>query len=104
MSAPILYTVSCQTDDMPKAAAWMSWLQNGHMAAVMAGGAIRAELLQTGPHSYAVQYLFPDQTAFDHYEAVHAPALRAEGLARFPAESGFTYSRTVSPVIFDILS
>ncbi|MBU0800689.1 MAG: DUF4286 family protein [Alphaproteobacteria bacterium] len=107
MTPAIAYTVICNIATDEKAAAWVNWLQDGHMAAVMAGGASSATLSQrddadsTGT-TYEVRYFFPSRAVFDHYVTHHAPALRAEGLALFPPTDGFIYSRTIAEVIVTI--
>jgi hypothetical protein len=93
----LLYTVAVTFADEALAEAWLRWLREGHVADVMAGGAIAAEIVHMdgGPHAYEVRYRFPTREVFARYEVEHAPRLRAEGLRLFPTEKGVTYRRTV---------
>lgn len=105
----VAYTVICTIKDPAKAAAWVEWLKDGHMDDVISGGAVCAELVRrdsdeseakdNGETTYEVRYIFPDRKTFAAYIKNHAPALREEGLAKFPPGDGFIYSRTVGTVI-----
>lgn len=96
----IAYTVAVTFSDAESVEQWLRWLREGHIAAVLAGGAIRAEVIALdGPaYSYEVRYRFPSRDAFERYEREYAPCLRAEGLRLFPAEKGITYRRSVGLV------
>ena len=96
----IAYTVGVTFSDPTLAADWLRWLNDGHVADVLAGGATDAEIIELdGPNlAYEVRYHFPTREAFTLYEKVHAPRLRAEGLARFPVEKGIIYRRSVGVV------
>ena len=80
--------------------AYLDWLAGGHAAQVLAGGADRAEVVRLQGDSLQVEtrYRFPDRAAFDRYERDHAPALRADGLARF-GEAGIRFERTVGTIL-----
>jgi hypothetical protein len=94
------YTVSCTFDDPAVADEWITWLRNEHLAAVLAAGAWDAEVVRMDgkPLRCEVRYHFESREAFARYERDHAPALRAEGLKRFPAERGLQYQRTTGVV------
>jgi hypothetical protein len=96
----VVYTVAAAFTDSALAEEWLRWLAEGHIAEVLAGGASDAEVIELdGPgRSFEVRYHFPSRQAFEHYEQVHAPRLRAEGLQRFPVEKGVTYRRSVGVV------
>lgn len=73
---------------------YTSWLQHGHLEAVVnQGGALSAELLALDPtpedSRFAIQssYLFPSRAAYEAYQAGPAVALREEGRRLF-AETG----------------
>lgn len=106
MSPALAYIVTAALPDETVRDEYVRWLRDGHLAAVVAGGAVRAELVQvdrdTEGDPYRVQssYLFPSREAFDTYVREHAPALRADGLLRFPPERGVAYTRTVGVVPF----
>jgi hypothetical protein len=101
----IAYTVTCQIADPARAAAWVAWLKDGHIAAVIAAGAQDAALVRMdgqaagAPAVYEVRYTFADRAAFDAYVARHAPRLRAEGAALFPPGDGFIYSRSTGDIL-----
>ncbi len=95
--------------DAKTATAMLLWLDTEHLAAVCAAGAIDARVVRldaaqgsdsgTAGVTLVARYRFASRAAFAHYEQVHAPRLRAEGLARFPPESGVRYSRTVADIV-----
>lgn len=99
--ATIAYTVSVTFQDKALADEWVSWLSDGHIAEVLAGGATDAEIVQLDEPGLAfeVRYHFPSRTVFQQYENDHAPRLRAEGLERFPVEKGVTYRRSVGVIV-----
>jgi hypothetical protein len=98
--AEIAYTVTATLPDEATATEWLRWLREGHIAAVLAGGANAAEIIALdGPgQAFEVRYRFPSREAFDRYEREVAPRLRAEGLLRFPAARGISYRRWVGVV------
>jgi hypothetical protein len=49
--------------------------------------------------TYEARYLFRNRDDFRRYEAESAPALRAQGLVRFPLERGLVYERTTAEVL-----
>jgi hypothetical protein len=100
MTTEVAYTVAATFTDPALAEAWLHWLRDGHVAEVLAGGASRAEVVALdGPDcAYEVRYHFPSREAFEHYERVHAPRLRAEGLRLFGVEKGVRYQRSVGRV------
>ncbi|MFL5329701.1 MAG: DUF4286 family protein [Gemmataceae bacterium] len=83
------------------AQAWLSWLNDGHVAEVLAGGATTSQVVRLDgePNSFAVIYQFPSREVFAAYERDHAPRLRAEGLRRFPTDRGVRYRRSVGEVV-----
>jgi hypothetical protein len=96
----IAYRVSATFPNSDVADEWLHWLREGHVAAVLAGGATSAEIvaLDTPAHAYEVRYRFPSRETFEKYEREHAPRLRAEGLRRFPVEKGIQYRRCIGVV------
>jgi hypothetical protein len=97
----LAYTVAVTFANASQAEAWLKWLREGHIAEVMAGGAVAAEIVQMDnqPLSYEARYRFPSRDVFAAYERDHAPRLRAEGLKLFPVESGIAYRRSVGLVL-----
>lgn len=100
----LAYTVIADFDAPPVAAEWLAWLTGGHLQAVLDGGArsadvVRLEPTPSAPLRVEVRYLFDDLTAFQRYEQTAAPALRADGLARFPPSRGVRLQRTLGEVL-----
>ncbi|MFO0861834.1 MAG: DUF4286 family protein [Phycisphaerales bacterium] len=97
----IAYTVLATLPDEPTAQEFESWLVHGHIQAVLAGGAQAATLIRRqGEHPVLeIRYLFPNQQAFDRYVAESAPALRADGLHRFPPERNVRLERSSGVVL-----
>lgn len=98
------YTVTADFDDPAVAAEWVAWLEGGHLAEVIAAGALEAVLLRhvptaTAPLRFEARYRFADAAAFARYEQEHAPTLRAEGLAKFPASRGVHLSRSMGEIL-----
>jgi hypothetical protein len=98
------YTVAVTFPNESIAPQWLDWLRNGHIAAVIAGGATSAEAFQIDgkPNAYCVTYRFPDRASFERYEREFAPALRAEGQQLFPAASGIVYAREMAEVLLSM--
>jgi Domain of unknown function (DUF4286) len=96
----IAYTVAATFTDATVAQDWLGWLRGGHIAEVLAGGAIAAEIVALdGPDcTYEVHYRFSSRETFARYERECAPRLRAEGMSLFPPEKGVTYRRSVGVV------
>lgn len=95
----VAYTVKATLPDEATTAEYVHWLAHAHVAHVIAAGAASAQVIRITdppqPTSVEVRYLFPNRRALESYLAQHAPRLRAEGLARFPAERGIRFSRSV---------
>jgi hypothetical protein len=92
-------TFSAEAADL--AVEWLDWLTDGHLADVLAAGALSADVIRvSGPElRYEVHYRFADSKSFAQYERDHAHRLRAEGLARFPPERGLHYERWTGDLI-----
>lgn len=105
----IEYSVRISLPDAKAATAMLLWLDTEHLAEVCAAGAMDARVVRLDPPQAATgsdsdvtlvaRYRFASRAAFAKYEQEHAPRLRAEGLARFPPESGVRYSRTVADIV-----
>lgn len=101
---PIRYTVIAEFEDPAVAAEWIAWLRDGHLADVLAAGAIDAEVVAIDGESATpvvceVRYRFADRASLDRYFKIDAPRLRAEGLAKFPPERGIRYRRSVGEIV-----
>lgn len=100
------YAVYATFTDPAVAQEWFAWLRDGHIADVQRGGALDARVVQLdataeGEHPWVVVYRFPSREAFARYEREFAPALRAEGLAKFPTSRGVSYRRAVGDVLLE---
>jgi dipeptidase E len=97
-STRVAYTVAASFTDVNLADRWLAWLSGGHLARVIAGGAIDAEVIELDSAeglAFEVRYHFPSREAFARYEAEFAPALREEGTRLFPPEKGVVYRRSL---------
>lgn len=94
MSSPLVYTVIAT---VPPAVAddYVAWLLDGHVQAVVDGGAAHATVtrLDGAPVRVESRYVFETAADFARYEATVAPALRADGIARFVDPHGVTFTR-----------
>ncbi len=90
------YTVRCKFTNPDVAHRWLQWLGKEHIQEVLQAGAKGAEIFEMtdGELVYEIRYQFESQQAFENYASHAAPALRAEGLAKFPLDLGLEYSRT----------
>jgi dipeptidase E len=98
---PLAYTVAATFTDSALADAWLAWLHGGHLAQVIAAGALDAEVVELDApegRAFEVRYHFASRDTFDHYQRQHAPRLREEGLRLFPTDKGVVYRRTVGTV------
>jgi hypothetical protein len=97
----VVYTVTVSFTGEDLVSQWIEWMEGGHVAEVLAGGATAAEIvrLDLPEPTFDVHYRFPSREAFTAYERDHAPRLRAEGLRRFPVEKGVIYKRTLGTVV-----
>jgi hypothetical protein len=108
MAQRISYSVIISLPTAGLAEEYAAWLKNGHIDAVIRGGASSGELVVLDPDQapsgkepmvrLMAQYVFPSREVFDQYVRVHAPALRAEGLAKFGPSTGVTYQRLVGEI------
>lgn len=84
---------------------YIAWLTHGHLQAVKRAGASDARLILIDPDPadprpiVESHYTFPSRAAFDSYLATAAPALRAEGLAKFPPDCGIHMQRALGSIM-----
>lgn len=101
----IAYTVIASFEDEPTRDEFVAWLEDGHVDAVIAGGAHSAAIVRldrdgpTDPILVEVRYLFSTRELLDRYLRQSAPALRADGLKRFPPERAVTFRRTIGEIV-----
>lgn len=101
----LIYMVTATFSDASLKDEYLTWLTDGHVQAVIAGGAREGsvEVLDGGedtPLRIRSRYVFADEAAFAHYETEVAPALRADGVGRFGGERGVTYSRETARIFW----
>jgi len=93
----IAYTVVATLPDQQTASEYIAWLLDGHIAAVVRGGAQSGEVVRLleppKPIQVEARYRFASREAFDRYVSEEAPKLRAEGLSKFPPERGIRFER-----------
>ncbi len=96
------YTVTTTLPDEATRARFIRWLLEDHIAKICAKGALSGTVIRLSdpalPLRTETRYLFPNPEALKTYLSRHAPALRAEGLALFPPESGVRFDRVVGEV------
>ena len=100
---PVTYTVTATLPNAALAVEFIHWLANGHLAAVITGGAQSAQVVRHDPADGSdgeptiveVRYLFASRPALETYLSRYAPALRAEGLQRFGPGTGIVFHRTI---------
>lgn len=102
--ARIAYTVMATLPDEATAKAYIAWLEDGHVDAVVAGGAhsgmiVRLEGPAGGPVRVETRYVFATRHLYEHYLEHVAPALRAEGMRKFGPERGVKYERTLGEIL-----
>lgn len=79
-------------------AEYETFMRQDHIPAVLATGCFAAARFCRDPDGrYLMRYEAADRAALERYLAAHAPALRAEFNARFPA--GVALSRVVWEVV-----
>jgi hypothetical protein len=86
----IIYNVTINLEDSIHQE-WLDWMQEKHLAEVMATGMFSSykmlKLLsrqedETGT-TYAIQYSSKSMADYERYQAEFAPALQADGMAKF---------------------
>ncbi len=99
----LAYTVVAILPDEPTARDYAGWLIGGHVDAVLKAGAHSCMVVRVVEPSHPIRlearYIFPNRQVFETYLDQHAPALRAEGLKRFPPALGIRFERVVGHVI-----
>ncbi|MGY0231592.1 DUF4286 domain-containing protein [Longispora urticae] len=94
----LVYAVRTEFSDGSERDDYLDWLRGGHVAAVVAGGALTGEVTILDDGSVESRYTFASREAFADYEAGPAVALRADGAGRFP---GARFVRTVGERILN---
>ena len=108
--ARIAYTVTATLPDDRVAREYIAWLEDGHVDAVISGGAHSGMIVRLDPPppqqgqpdapiQVETRYVFATHELFNHYLEHVAPALRADGLRRFGPERGVKYYRRTGSII-----
>lgn len=99
----IAYTVVASFPDLATRDEYIAWLEDGHIDAVIRHGAHAASIIRltdpASPVQVEVRYTFSTRDLYDIYIRDHAPALRAEGLRRFPPSRGISFSRRTGEIL-----
>jgi hypothetical protein len=101
----VYYAVTATLPDEATADEYVAWLEDGHVDAVIKGGAHSGMIVRLAPDppgsrpQVMTQYIFPTRPVFDRYVAVHAPKLREEGASKFGPDRGVSMSRRVGEVV-----
>jgi len=101
----VAYTVIATFPDQRTLDEYIAWLEDGHIDQVIEHGAHSAMIVRldrgqpTDPIRCEVRYLFSTRENFDKYVELHAPALRADGLKKFPPERGIKFERTIGEIV-----
>ena len=104
-ASPVAYTVVATFPDVRARDEYIEWLEDGHIDQVIKGGAHSASIVTldrtdpVDPIRVEVRYVFSTRAMLDRYLEHHAPALRAEGLARFGPARGISFHRTVGEIV-----
>jgi len=105
MTTRICYRVTATLPDEATATSYIEWLEDGHVDAVIDGGAHNAMIVRVDrdstddPFRIETLYVFPTRAAFDAYVRQTAPALREEGLKKFGSVEGISFSRTIGVIV-----
>lgn len=103
----VVYSVAAVLPSAELAREYARWLVEGHVQAVMGGGAVSARVMAWdaeqgsadrgagGVWKVEAVYEFPDRTALERYIREFAPALRAEGMAKWGPVAGIRFERRV---------
>lgn len=99
-----IYAVIATLPDESTARQYIDWLTDGHVRAVLEGGAAEATVTRLHterdePARVESRYRFASRAAFEAYERDHAPALRADGVARFGGRAGVSFARWTGELV-----
>lgn len=103
--ARILYAVTATLPDKRVRDEYVAWLEDGHVDLVIKGGAHSALIVKlepqegAGPFRVETQYVFATRELFDRYVERHAPALREDGMKRFPPGRGVSMDRRIGEIV-----
>lgn len=97
--ASIAYTVIAVLPDEATRRAYLAWLEDGHVDAVIAAGAHSATIVAVedpaDPIKVETRYVFSTRETLGDYLRDQAPALREEGLRLFGPKTGVLFRREI---------
>lgn len=98
----VSYVVIATLPDQATAAEYIGWLEDGHVDAVIRGGAHAGMIVRIQDPSEPIQietrYVFSTRALLDRYLQETAPRLRADGNARF-GPRGVTFTRRIGEIL-----
>lgn len=105
----ICYSVVATLPNQKVADEYVTWLEDGHVDAVIDAGAHSAMIvrmerepgdgLPADARQVMTQYVFSTRETFDRYVATAAPILRAEGMKLFGPDRGVTMKRSIGRIV-----
>ena len=90
----LAYIVSATLPSPAMRERYIAWLKTGALSGMIVQLDEPAD-----PIVVQTRYVFQSREDYDRYTTEYAPALRAEGLARFGPETGVRFSREIGIVV-----
>jgi hypothetical protein len=92
----VVYSIRAEFADVAIRERYLAWLRGGHCAAIVReGGALSGEVTLLEDGTVDSRYLFGSRADYDAYESGPGIHLRADGVRRFPPDSGLKLSRSL---------
>jgi hypothetical protein len=92
----VVYSIRAEFADAATRERYLAWLREGHCAAIVReGGALSGEVTLVEDGTVESRYVFGSRADYDAYESGPGVRLRAEGIRRFPPDSGLKLSRSL---------
>ncbi len=92
----VVYSIRAEFADAATRERYLDWLRGGHCAAIVKqGGALSGEVTVLEDGIVESRYVFGSRADYDAYASGSGIQLRAEGVRRFPPDSGLKLSRSL---------
>ncbi len=92
----VVYSIRAEFADVATRERYLDWLRGGHCAAIVKqGGALSGEVTVLEDGIVESRYVFGSRADYDAYASGSGVQLRAEGVRRFPPDSGLKLSRSL---------
>lgn len=92
----VVYSIRAEFADAATRERYLDWLRGGHCAAIVKqGGALSGEVTLLEDGTVESRYVFGSRADYDAYETGPGVPLRADGIRRFPPDSGLKLSRSL---------